>query len=209
MSNEISKKLQKYFQINHLEHALFYNWQHSLRFELSTGDSDIEMFISAYDRARELLQYTFENSDELHVLIKFYGDILNHKKQPKEMRRLKRCGFKLPETYDYGYFLEPEDSQINGYEYLLPVTINDSNYMAILWAVCSKDLGLQPSAQISAYFIDFKKQVVAHPYDDRGLDIVATEKEALNTLYEDYYHWLLDYDLEIMNQQFGKNAFKT
>lgn len=209
MSNEISKKLQKFFKLDKLGHALFYNWQYSLRFELSTDGGNIEMFTSAYDRARELLEHTFENSDNLHVLVRFYTEIINNKKQPKEMRRLERCGFKLPEIYDHGYFLEQEVSGIAYSEYLLPVTINDSNYLAILWAVCSKDLELQPSAEISAYFIDFKKQMIAHPYDDRGMDIVAIEKESLNFLYEDYYHWLLNYDLEIMQQKLNKNIFFT
>ncbi|MDJ0535756.1 MAG: DUF3885 domain-containing protein [Xenococcaceae cyanobacterium MO_207.B15] len=58
----------------------------------------------------------------------------------------------------------------------MPIAINDTNYQAILWAICSKDLGIQPSAKIDCYFIDFKKQIIAHPYDDRGMDIVAMQQ---------------------------------
>lgn len=71
-----------------------------------------------------------------------------------------------------------------------------------MWAICSKDLGIQPSAKVNAYFIDFDKQIIAHPYDDRGMDIVAIKKDALSFLYRDYYSWLLDYDLKIMQTKF-------
>ncbi|MEL6496497.1 MAG: hypothetical protein AAFQ41_15445, partial [Cyanobacteria bacterium J06623_7] len=99
MSDAIKDKLNSSFGIDKLEHALFYNWKYGLRFELSIGGSYVEMFTKAYDRARKLLDRAFEHSDEIHVLLRFYGDIPDENKQPKEMRRLKRCGFKLPGSY--------------------------------------------------------------------------------------------------------------
>ena len=94
------------------------------------------------------------------------------------MHRLKRCGFKLPKDYlvqEYDGLSFPDDDNFNihHYEYLLPIKINDTNYQAILWAICSQDLGIKPSANIDDYFIDFEKCIIAHPYDDRGMDIVA------------------------------------
>ena len=75
MSNEIQNKLRTSFGINKLEHALFYNWEYGLRFELNTGGSYVQMFISAYERARELLEHTFNNSDEICILLRFYVHI--------------------------------------------------------------------------------------------------------------------------------------
>lgn len=206
MNNKIKDKLHTTFNIDRLGNSLFYSWQYSLRFELSTGNNYVTMFFSAYDRVRKLLEYTFNNSDKLYVLVRFYVDISNSKKTSKQMRRLKRCGFKLPEKNlcekaFYSYLIEDKEEEYYD-EYLLPIEINNDNYLAILWAVCSQDLGIQPSAEISCYFLDFNRQIIAHPYDDRGMDIVATKKESLEFLYQDYYHWLLDYDLELMQTKF-------
>ncbi len=212
MSNEIRDKLRQTFGIDKLEQALFYNWQYSLRFELNTKGSCVEMFTSAYNRSRKLLEHTFKNSDELYVLVRFYSYSPDDNKQSKAIRPLKRCGFELPEQYlveKYSYicFADEEDEyQEWHHEYLLLIEINNRNYLAILWAICSKDLGIKPSAKVEAYFIDFQRQIIAHPYDDRGIDMIATKKEAIEFLYKNYYHWLLNYDLELMQRTFLKDV---
>ena len=208
MSDEIEDKLRQSFGVDKLEHALFYNWQYGLRFELNTGGSYVEMFTSAYDRARELLEHTFKNSSELYVLLRFYDYIADENKKPKEMRRLKRCGLELPENYSKEKFSrvcfagKENEYEESCYEYLIEIEINSRNYLAILWAICSQDLGIQPSAGIKGYFIDFNRQIIAHPYDDRGMDIVAIKKDAIAFLYQDYYRWLLNYDLKLMQSKF-------
>ena len=89
MSNKIRDKLCSSFGIDRLEHALFYNWKYGLRFELSTGGSYVEMFVKAYDRARELLEHTFDDSDELYILLIFYGYIPDENKKPREILSIK------------------------------------------------------------------------------------------------------------------------
>ena len=209
MSQSITNKLQTAFCRDKLEYALFYNWDWGLRFELNTSSSYIEMFISAFDRSRELLEYTFSETSVTYLLIRFRSCAENNSKQPKEMRRLKRCGFILPEHYlsersSYLYDKGTEDEFLEyHHEYLFPVKINSGNSLAVLWAVCSSDLGIQPSAKLDCYFIDFDRQLVAHPYDDRGMDIVAMNRQSLTFLYKDYYHYLLEYDLKRMQTKFG------
>jgi len=208
MSEAIKNKLSNTFCRDKLEYALFYNWDWGLRFELNTSGSYIEMFTSAFDRSRELLAYTFVNTKVIYLLIRFRSYDSNCQK-PKEMRRLKRCGFTLPGQYllEKSSYLDDEgqEDQFTEYhhEYLFPVEINSGNYLAALWAVCSSDLGIQPSAKIDCYFIDFDRQIIAHPYDDRGMDIVAMNKQTLSWLYRDYYHWLLEYDLKVMQEKFA------
>jgi len=33
-------------------------------------------------------------------------------------------------------------------------------------------------------------------YDDQGCDVLASNKESIEFLYEEYNHWILDYDRE-------------
>ena len=211
MGNTIRDRLRSSFGVDKLEHALFYNWQYGLRFELNNGGSYVEMFTSSYDRARELLEHTFKSSEKLYILLRFYDYPSDKDKQkiPKQMRRLKRCGFQLPEQHlvekssHIRYAGEEDECEEWHYEYLLLTEINSSNYLAILWAICSNELGIQPSAGVKGYFIDFDKQIIAHPYDDRGMDIVAIKKDAIAFLYQDYSSWLLDYDLAKMSKTYG------
>jgi len=202
------KKLQAAFAREKIGHALFYNWDWGLRFELNTSVSYVEMFVSVFVRSRESLAYTFAKTNITYLLIRFRS-YDNNLQQPKEIRRLKRCGFKLSEQYLYdrsNYIHDEgqEDEFIEyHHEYLLPVEINSGNYLAALWAVCSSDLGIQPSAKIDCYFIDFERRIVAHPYDDRGMDIVAMDRQSLYFLYRNYYHWLLEYDLNLMRKKFA------
>lgn len=206
--NNIRDEIQAAFCRDKLEHALFYNWDWGLRFELNTSGSYVEMFVSAFDRSRELLAYTFAKTKVTYLLIRFrsYDDA---RQQHKEMRRLKRCGFKLPEQHlfeksSHIHYEEQEDEFTEyHHEYLFPVKINSGNYLAVLWAVCSSDIGIHPSAKIECYFIDFERKLVAHPYDDRGMDIVAMNQQFLSYLYINYYNYLLEYDLKTMQEKFG------
>ncbi|MCM3639930.1 DUF3885 domain-containing protein [Priestia aryabhattai] len=38
--------------------------------------------------------------------------------------------------------------------------------------------------------------MIFHLYDDRGCDILASNKESIRFLYEEYNNWILDYNRE-------------
>lgn len=42
--------------------------------------------------------------------------------------------------------------------------------------------------------------ILYHLYDDRGLDVVVTDKMTLQPIYQNYHTWLLDYDREAMKK---------
>ena len=56
----------------------------------------------------------------------------------------------------------------------------------------------------AVFFFDTLRHLLFHPYDDRGADVVAERAEDIRFLYEDCKNWLLDYDLERMQQLFEK-----
>jgi hypothetical protein len=53
------------------------------------------------------------------------------------------------------------------------------------------------------YFVHPKKKIIYHMYDDRGLDIVALDREALRPVYLKYHDWILDYDREWIDKIFN------
>ncbi|MEH6930498.1 DUF3885 domain-containing protein, partial [Priestia megaterium] len=53
-----------------------------------------------------------------------------------------------------------------------------------------------PQSGYDIYFINLSKKMIFHLYDDRGCDILASNKESIRFLYEEYNNWILDYNRE-------------
>ncbi|MGN1230360.1 MAG: DUF3885 domain-containing protein [Anaerotignum sp.] len=66
-----------------------------------------------------------------------------------------------------------------------------------------KGLGFRELSS-AVFFFNTEKHLLFHPYDDRGVDVVAEKTEDIRFLYEDCQNWLLEYDLERMQQTFQK-----
>ncbi len=56
----------------------------------------------------------------------------------------------------------------------------------------------------NVYFLNSRKDVLFHLYDDRGADVMAAEKDILRPLYESCKDWILDYDREKIDLIFEK-----
>ena len=48
-----------------------------------------------------------------------------------------------------------------------------------------------------------RTNVIMHMYDDRGLDMIATTKPALVSVYREFGIWILDYDRDQIDNLFG------
>ena len=64
-----------------------------------------------------------------------------------------------------------------------------------------KDLGFRELSS-AVFFFDTERNLLFHPYDDRGVDVVGETAEDLRFLYEECKNWLLDYDIERMKAIF-------
>ncbi|MFL0198907.1 DUF3885 domain-containing protein [Clostridium sp. WILCCON 0269] len=64
------------------------------------------------------------------------------------------------------------------------------------------DLGGLQDFVASVYLFDVENHVMLHLYDDRGLDIVAHDKNTLMSLYEKLNAWVLDYDRKQIDKVF-------
>lgn len=66
-----------------------------------------------------------------------------------------------------------------------------------------KGLGFRELSS-AVFFFDTNRNILFHPYDDRGADVVAEKVEDIRFLYEGCKNWLLEYDIERMKQIFEK-----
>lgn len=56
---------------------------------------------------------------------------------------------------------------------------------------------------IDIYFVNVTKKMIFHLYDDRGCDVIASNKEELYGLYKKLNDWILDYDRERIDKMFN------
>ena len=67
-------------------------------------------------------------------------------------------------------------------------------YGVILQGIANADRARYPAIRGRVYFINRRTNVIMHMYDDRGLDIIAQSKDALDGLYGNFNDWILDHD---------------
>lgn len=78
------------------------------------------------------------------------------------------------------------------------------SYEFLLEKIIEADFGGYSEFASNVYFADTKNMVLFHLYDDRGADIVATNKEMLRWLFDEFNHWILEYDRTKINNIFVK-----
>ncbi len=177
--------------------------QYSLRFELGTGGSYINMFTSSYDRARRLARAALP-TDRVTAVIAAYPhldvvvgrewrgwtegtawEILSEMGVPTEKTSKSWLGYWWP-----GDDADEEASQWDQRAVCLPWDQVD----ILIWNQIAHEIGIGPQAPVMTKFVDLERGVVVNAYDDRGMDITALEKSALTPLMAEFDEWLLDYD---------------
>lgn len=198
--------------------ALFYHFESSLRFEL--GDEDISAklpirrFLQAHHRASSISNFIFADTKNLYALFSSYS---SEEQNPKAMKRLQKSGFKKSRFSYLGKFAREED-EFDDWEvedpddqkvafrhwYSYPILYTDE-IAETLWFPCGIELGIKPYFnEGNVYLVDFERGVCLHVYDDRGMDLVSTNKADLVPVFKKYQDWLLPYNLDEMETVFGE-----
>jgi hypothetical protein len=178
-------------------HALFYNHSKALRFELSEGEKPIDKFVSAYKKAEEIVTYVLNDSEYFFVCLSFYGG-KTFLSSMHVFRSLKLCEIFIPKDCKAWTEQEPEDVDNECFRHFIIFKVEKKELASLLWVAISSDLGIAPRASVSVYLISKEHDVILHPYDDRGMDVISTNNMLIKSLYSKFYHYLLKYDLEKM-----------
>lgn len=187
--------LDKYFPNFQISTPLFYNLPIGIRFEIGNPDprvSDEDYIKQVYYRATELFKETHTANDDIFVLLYFY---INRKySTQKKIKAFSHFTKDKQVLYSLSckkiQFPDEEDEGWEAYRYVLKCKLSDIQYIKLLFS--NHDI----------FFINATKNTIFHLYDSRGLDIVASSKEALFTVYKKYNEWILDYDRERIDKVF-------
>jgi hypothetical protein len=207
----IQEYLQYHFPKLSIEPPLFYNATFGIRFELGVPYRSIDdptYFKTVHLRSTMLFNEIFNDYEELFVLVKTYRsvepfeafnqgiDVFPKFLTDKKLMREVEC-FRTEKHFE-------EDGQLSGitHHFSLNILKKDLNYIGLLKAIGNQDFGIHPFVTDRIYFIEARKHVIFHMYDDCGLDVVSNNKQALLQLYTKFNRWILDYDREAIDNTF-------
>lgn len=190
------------------ERPLFYAYEGGLRFELSEGGTAINQVFVALKKAEEICQSIFQGQESIGVCLRFFGPekFLTAK---AEFRELKNAQIEIPGERCIWTVRAPEEDELDegAEEYWHHVAFLAPKALLVnfLWCSFVQDFGrISPRPGFQVYLFSIEKQLLMWPYDDRGMDVVGPNHEALRGLYFEFGKHLLDYDRPTMAAVFER-----
>ncbi|SBT18485.1 hypothetical protein MGA5115_02616 [Marinomonas gallaica] len=201
-----------------LEKPLFYNCNIGIRFEIGPEsislwkDSDHKYINSKYfeealTRALSIFHTVFDKDDSISITYQIYSDgrrkIRKGNYLFKQIDNLKSKKIEFSDHRDIYVDTIGFKRECWRRVTISNLTASDVKVGNILDAMINTDFGIrQPSLPGECFFINHDKGIVLNLYDDRGMDVIAGNKKALNALYKKHNSWILDYDREKIDAVF-------
>jgi Domain of unknown function (DUF3885) len=210
--DDVIAKVQSIFGVPAFPDAMFYQFDAALRFELggevfAVQKRPIKRFLRAVTRAVAVAEAVFLTSGPLTLLVSHYD---RKKPTAAKFRGIEASGLTRRD------FTLLASAPQNDAEHLAPfgedvfrhqfVYKGDARGVLtdVLWLALAKEMPISPDMRwLSVYFIDFERGICLHPYDDRGMDLVAMDTALLAPIYNAFGNWLLPYDRERMDTAFS------
>jgi hypothetical protein len=77
------------------------------------------------------------------------------------------------------------------------------NRNILLWNPVVVELPIWPSSPVRSFLLHPTEAMLLHVYDDRGMDVIASDARLLKSVYEEFDSWLLDADRPRMREVFA------
>jgi Domain of unknown function (DUF3885) len=200
-------RISQVFGDNALAHGLFYLHPASLRVELSGDKPYLKMFLRSYERSTAIINFGLSDLQTITVCLSFYG-VKSLVGNLSVFRNLRKCGIRIPKTAEL-WQVRAERVFDEDWELMRNFICFDIKFTEVellLWGTLANELGITPRSGCSLYLFDFDRQILFHPYDDRGMDIIGSNRELLCQIYLKFNDWLLDYDRQAMNEYFQDSS---
>lgn len=224
MKSLLSQVMKEQFNNLTLRPPLFYLWKYGIRFEISMPweeHEDKRNLQQIKERTNGIFNKVFNNEDEMLLITDIHckrNDNFLQKRPTKVYQKYirdKELRQKLQHKMLPNVFLEDDDEEMVTHRFVLPCKKSDIRYKPLLTAISYKDfphpsqiLKGFPKNGIDIYFANVTRKMIYHLYDDRGCDVIASNKEDLRSLYEELNDWILDYDREQIDQLFDCSYYR-
>ena len=180
---------------------LFYAYPHGLRFSLSEGATALGQFLSAHRKASEICADIFDSGSCMTVCLRCFEVGESRFSFRPMLRSLSDVGIEIPLMREMWRTDVGDDADVASVFLAFDVSVD--RLPSLLWCALASDFGsISPNPGCDVYLFNLDKGLIAFPYDDRGMDVVGTNRELLGTLYRRHRD-LLEYDLPAMRATFG------
>lgn len=211
MERDILQKVEATFGFQGWPKPLFYSSEIALRFSLSDIDAYeedryLDRFLDSFSNAYDIVKQCFESSQAIVATFIIYGSKKPFPDSYAGLAGLESIGFRKFEIEHIGSIKRnDEDDPKHDHMHLFASAIGHDfgEIRKLIWSSVAEDMGIKPKAYVDVYLVDFERGIAANVYDDRGLDILATDREAIQGLYDKFKHLLLDYDRAQMDKVFA------
>lgn len=197
------EEIETEFGSQALDFGLFYQIEYALRFELSLGGSSIDQFSVAYDRGRRVLSRAFNGAKRFIFIVSYFGtgSFLSN---VSVFRSLKSCGLRISRPYEcWAVSKQNKETFLPDERTILAFEGTRDQVPYALWGVLAAELSVKPSLTCLVHIAAPDIGILAHPYDDRGMDVIGSNLPRLKALYSEFNTLLLDYDREKMTKTVG------
>ncbi|WP_100331099.1 DUF3885 domain-containing protein [Bacillus xiapuensis] len=222
MNNLLTQLMKQHFDNLNLRPPLFYLWKYGIRFEISMPQvkhEDKNNLQQIKERTSGIFNKVFHEGEEMLLITDVHcerHDKFMQRRPTKVYQKYvkdKALRQKLQHKILPNVFLEDENGEdyedMVTHRFILPCKKNDIRFTQLLTAISYEDFphpsqilkGFSRPA-VDIYFVNVTKKMIYHLYDDRGCDVIASNKEDLRSLYEDLNDWILDYDRDLINKIF-------
>lgn len=190
----------------HLFGGLFYRWPVAIRFDLGGRAVTPEAMEVVQHRSVQLFESVFEQQDLCAIVAQDWPDEDHH----VEFDYLEPL-FAFAERHAIGIGVPdgeaelgaPDPEQLPSRLTWKALPSRSFGYRKVLEGIANADHARRPCIGGRVYFIHAVKRVIVHMYDDRGMDIIAADRENLRGLYRDFNEWILEYDRAAIARAFG------
>jgi len=213
LRENLDEFLLQYFEGIYLKKPLFYNSSIAIRFEMGGGvDTPEKRVKQVKQRAIKLFNALHKPSDEIYFVLfidkwdnESISDIENIVSKVFS-NYISKIDFRnvIKQVQEFRYKDLDDIDDIVTIRYCADVKYQQLKLEELVEAIANRTLGLEPTVDGDIYLLNKTSKTIFHLYDDRGLDILAENKEILKSIYEKYNDWILGFDRERIEEIFGK-----
>ena len=199
------KAVRDIFGVQAFGPAVFYTFPGGLRFALGEGGTPFDQVLTALRKASTVCRDVFADADVLTVCLGQYAPDTEFAVR-STLRQLALAGVFIPRERDIHIDVQACDAAIVGgadvrwlsIVFALPV----SKLENVLWCAVATNVNIVPNPGCRIHLVNCAAQLMVHPYDERGMDVVGPNRALLGQLYRKHNAWLLDYDRGAMDAAF-------
>ncbi|MGO4110003.1 DUF3885 domain-containing protein [Paenibacillus sp. YAF4_2] len=198
--------LESLFPDLSLRTGLYNVWPIGIRFELGdleALETDMKLYMEqVYYRATNIFKHLFSLEDDTYLIVNVINEgsrtitktnvFKKYIKSKKVLRNLS--------SYTEANINDSDSESIQ--RLCLKCSVSDISYNNLIKAICNTDMGLKPNVKHEVFFVNISKEIILQIYDDRGCDVISTNREQLRSVYKEFNDWILEYNRKEIEENF-------